>query len=206
VAVRKPGGTEEQEETAESGPPGNSEGSGTALGGPATSFFQIATEARSVVYVIDRSASMGLNRSLDIARKELLASLNRLPATARFQVIAYNRAAEPLPLGDGGLVVATAENKERAASFIQTLDAEGDTAHVQALKRALALRADVIYFLTDADGFKVDQVRPITSLNHGRSVIHAVHLAAAESAAHNYPLELLAFENHGIYKCVREGR
>src|SRR5919198_794363 len=51
-----------------------------------TTFFQIATEGKAIVYVIDRSASMGCNGFLAAAKRELLASLERLPSTARFQV------------------------------------------------------------------------------------------------------------------------
>src|SRR5581483_6193909 len=51
-------------------------------GGKGTSFFHVGTEARSIVYVIDRSASMGLDGSYDAAKHELLASLEQLPDTA----------------------------------------------------------------------------------------------------------------------------
>ena len=59
-----------------------------------TAFFQIVTQAKVIVYVVDRSASMGLNGSLAAAKRELLASLDRLPPSARFQVIVYNRTAQ----------------------------------------------------------------------------------------------------------------
>src|SRR5579875_280015 len=54
------------------------------------SLFPLPATAASVVYVLDRSVSMGLARKLDFARRELIASLRHLPATIRFQVIAYN--------------------------------------------------------------------------------------------------------------------
>src|SRR5262249_23000898 len=155
------------------------------------------TEARTIVYVIDRSMSMGLGGALATAKQELLASLERLPATARFQVIAYNRSAEPLLLGSGGLEPATPEKKRRAASLIEGLDAVGGTEHVPALKRALALRPDVIYFLSDGDDLQAEQVRALTVFNRGRSIIHAIELGHTRRTGENRSLQILARENHG---------
>src|SRR5581483_7459538 len=66
-------------------PGGNSNG-----GPPGASFFQVASPARSVVYVLDRSGSMGPSGALERAKAELLLSLRRLPPEMLFQVIAYN--------------------------------------------------------------------------------------------------------------------
>src|SRR5207237_252137 len=54
--------------------------------GPATNFCGVAAPAtaRTVVYVIDRSASMGLAGRLERARREVVASLRQLPPSARF--------------------------------------------------------------------------------------------------------------------------
>src|SRR5438128_1840267 len=57
-------------------------------------FFGVSVQARSVVFLIDRSISMGLNDGLDAAKRELLANLARLPATTRFQVYFYNNDVE----------------------------------------------------------------------------------------------------------------
>ena len=91
-----------------------------------------------MLYVIDRSASIGLQNSFARAKQELLASIELLAADTRFQVLAYNRSALPLPIaGHSGLAWATPENKRRAAELVRSLQAEGGTDHVAALKRAL---------------------------------------------------------------------
>jgi hypothetical protein len=168
-----------------------------------TSFFSIETEARNIVYVIDRSASMGLDGKFDAARRELLASLERLPDTAHFQVIAYNRGAEPLHLsGKAGLVPATPNNKRQAAGLLETLYPEGGTEHVRALRQALALQPDVIYFFTDADDLKAEQIRALTLFNHGRSVIHAVESSGPKPGRSAHPLHALADQNQGVYRSV----
>src|SRR5262249_3744008 len=61
----------------------------TSGAGSTTTFFQVSTQAQSVVYVIDRSGSMGNGGRMALARRELLASLDRLPVSARFQIIPY---------------------------------------------------------------------------------------------------------------------
>jgi hypothetical protein len=163
----------------------------------------VPARGQASVYVIDRSMSMGLHGALELARKELLASLASLPETARFQVIAYNRSAEPLRLdGHADLLPASAENRRRAAAAIEELLPEGSTEHVQALKRALALQPDVIFFLTDADDLKLEQVRQVTQYNHRRTVIHAIELHLGRRARSESVLPLLAETNRGVYRAV----
>ena len=175
-------------------------------GGGTTTFFHIATQGKAIVYVIDRSASMGLNGALATAKRELLASLERLPSSSRFQIIAYNRSAEPLRInGESGLVSATPENKRCVALFLEDMEAEGSTDHLPALRRALALGPDVIFFLTDADDLRSEQIRAITSLNHGRSIIHAIDLGRPLGAHGGLPLYALALDNGGRYQSVPIG-
>src|SRR5206468_2797235 len=111
------------------------------------------------------------------ARREVVASLRRLPPSARFQVVAYNRAAEPLP--PGSLLPATPDAIADAERALDALEAEGGDEHGRALCRALALAPDVIYFLTDADDLKPEEVAEVTRLNRQRVAIHAVCLSAA---------------------------
>jgi hypothetical protein len=147
--------------------------------------------------------SMGLRGALEFARKELLASLASLPETARFQIIAYNRSAEPLRLnGHADLLPASAENRRAAAAAIESLVAEGSTNHVQALTRALALQPDVIFFLTDADDLRPEQVRQLTQYNHGRTVIHAIELHLGRRSRSESTLPLLAQANRGVFRAV----
>jgi len=198
------GGSEEQEVSGITPSPGR--GQAGDRGGPGkamATFFQITTAAKSVLYVIDRSASMGLQNSFARAKQELLASIELLAADTRFQVLAYNRSALPLPIaGHSGLAWATPENKRRAAELVRSLQAEGGTDHVAALKRALALNPDVIFFVTDADELKPAQIATITQLNHGRTAIHAIELSSRMHDDPDTPLQLLTRANHGAYRRV----
>jgi hypothetical protein len=189
-------------EDAGNGEPGAQSGRGSV--GGVTSFFQIAARGQRIVYVIDRSSSMGETGAFALAKRELHASLARLLPEARFQVIAYNRSAEPLRLnGQGGLLPATLENKRQAALRIDALRAEGGTEHLTALQQALRLQPDVLFLLTDADALTDDQVRTITHFNQGRTVIHTIELTTSHSTSTVTPLQLLARENRGIYRAVK---
>jgi hypothetical protein len=200
---------EEQEPSTGSPTPGSHrhpESAGPGAGHGATTFFQIAARGEAIVFVIDRSGSMGLNGGFAMAKRELLGSLERLPFTTRFQVIAYNRLAEPLRVnGQSGLVFATPENKQCVALALAGMHAEGSTEHLAALKRALALGPDVIFFLTDGDGLRHEQIRAITSLNRGRAVIHAIKLGRMSAVHGELPMCALALENQGSHKAVPLG-
>jgi hypothetical protein len=167
--------------------------------GAVTAFFGVPAIGRSVVFVLDRSASMGLDGRLDRARRELAASLRRLPRSARFQVVSYNRTAELVP-GSAGLVHAAPEAVEAAIGTVNSLSAEGSSEHGKALTRALSLQPDVIYFLTDEDDLESRDVQAITRINRGRVCIHA--LCLVRPAGDETPMQALARNNRGEFRLV----
>jgi hypothetical protein len=186
---------EERDSVVRTGHSGDDDGGGV-------SFFGIRAQGQAIVYVIDRSASMGLHGALETAKRELLSSLEYLPATARFQVIAYNRQAEPLRVGGRSeLVPASRENKSAVTAQLLAIRAEGSTEHLRALQRALALQPDIIFFLTDADDLRSEQVQALTTQNHGRCVIHALQLAATPGSSEESHRRL-AQNNRGVYRRV----
>jgi hypothetical protein len=156
-----------------------------------------------VVFVLDRSVSMGMERKLDFARREVIASLRRLPPSVRFQVIAYNEYAEALRIdGRSDLLPAEPRILDEAANLLTNLAPSGNTNHVAALCRGLALRPDVLYFLTDADDLKSAEVDAITSRwNHG-SCIHTIELTRRRAAPSDGPLAQLALDNRGTYRRI----
>jgi hypothetical protein len=178
--------------------PSTSKG-GTAEFSSKPAFFQIPAVGKKIVYVIDRSASMGLGGTFKTVRQELISSLEHLPADVSFQVILYNRSAEPLRIaGQVSLVPATAGNKAEALALLQSIQPEGGTEHVGALRRALSLQPDVIFFLTDADDLLEGQVRTMTQLNRGRTVIHTIELSGSDRPAEERPIRWLARANGGV--------
>lgn len=167
-----------------------------------TSFFGLKAQGQRVVFVIDRSASMGLHGALATATRELLASVEQLPADALFQVIVYHRQAEPILPGSPVWLSASADVKRRVGEAMETLRAEGSTDHLPALRRALGQHPDVIFFLTDADDLTPEQQREISRLNRGQAIIHTIELTLANQRRPDMPMQVLARENRGRYQAV----
>jgi hypothetical protein len=118
-------------------------------------------------------------------------------------VILYNRRAETLILsGHTDLALATAENVRQAVEQLQALAAEGGTDHLSALKQAVLLHPDVIFFLTDADDMKAEDVRALTRLNGGHAAIHTIELTLAHRDRDEMPMHQLANGNRGKYLAV----
>jgi hypothetical protein len=202
TSLETPAGTEESAlpggETSHPGAAGKSRGAGAD---PGPAFCEVPGTAKSVVYILDCSASMGPSGAFAAARREVLASLAQLPPTVRFQILVYSSEAHPLRLGSRTeLVEASVENRRQAAEQLADLALEGRTVHLAALKRALALGAEVIFFLTDADDLKLEEVREVTRLNHLRRVIHTIELRTENGDRPVIPLQVLARENGGRYQ------
>jgi hypothetical protein len=184
--------------------PPTGQGGGAGDGGGTAGFFAAGTQARSVVYVIDRSASMGPGGLLKAAVRELCTSLARLPAGTRFQVILYHDQAELLIRDRTNLVPASPEMTGRAAQLLEAVRAEGGTNHLQALRLALSLAPEVVYLLTDADDLSHADRALVTQLNRNRSraVIHTIELNTSNRDRTDMPLQVLARENRGRYQAV----
>lgn len=165
--------------------------------------FPIASQMRSVVFVLDRSLSMGLNDALKCARRELLQALGELPPTMRFQVIAYNRQVEPIYLnGQGGFLTAEPTVIEKVARYLAELSPSGGTDHVRALKRGLAYQPDMLYFVTDADDLTPQDVQVITQQNQGRTGIYVLELNGSRQSGESRLLRELAARNRGAFRRV----
>jgi hypothetical protein len=182
---------------------GNGSGESPAGQSQEPGLFPVPASARSVVYVIDRSSSMGLGNRLDLARRELAASLRRLPETTAFQIVVYNRRAEALPIScQTGLVPATDRNIGEAVVLLDQLVPEGSTEHREGVRQALLLEPELIFVLTDAAELTQQDVQALTRLNRGRSGIHVVELRPDDRQHADCPAKELARWNRGSYRAV----
>ncbi len=166
---------------------GSGGGSGGGVGrgvGPGTEFFGARERAESFAYVIDCSGSMASRSSLDVAKRELLSSLNQLPPDARFAIVFYNLRPTIFsdPQGRRGLMPATLANKARARDQMASVAPDGGTDHQTALRAAIALRPEVIFFLTDADLMTENDVAEIRSMAQNTR-IQAVEFGAGPTWA-----------------------
>jgi hypothetical protein len=171
--------------------------------GPGTEFFGTREQGQSFAYVIDCSGSMASRNSLEVAKRELLSSLNPLPPDARFAVIFYNLRARVFtdPGGQQGMMPATTVNKTRVRSQLQTIAPDGGTDHMGALRTALALKPEVVFFLTDADLMSDNDVNQILAEAQG-SRIQAIEFGRGTDLGLNTPLRRLAATTGGTYRYI----
>ncbi len=180
---------------------GGGTGGGVGRGvGPGTQFFGARDHAHSFAYVIDCSGSMATRNSLEIAKRELLASLNQLPPDAEFAVVFYNLLPRMLsdPQGNKGLMAATTGNKSRIKGQLSEVVPDGGTDHMAALRAAMALKPEVIFFLTDADLMTNGDVNEILA-EAGTTRIQAIEFGRGLSLGERTPLRRLAATTGGAY-------
>jgi hypothetical protein len=131
---------------------GGQAGAPPAGGEASVRVFGVEGVGTKFVYVFDRSTSME-GAPLAAAKQQLLDSLRSLDSIHQFHIIFFNNELRRLELtGSGNRVAfATDRNKNLAARFVGSITADGGTDRLSALREAVALRPDVIFFLTDAD-------------------------------------------------------
>lgn len=190
--------------SAGSGGIGAGGGMGGGVGasvGPGTEFFGVRDKGGSYAYVIDRSGSMTVRHSLEVAKRELLVSLIQIPTEVTFAVVFYSSDATVFtdPGGKPGMMLASPANKRRVQDLLATIPPYGGTNHILALKTALALHPEVMFFLTDADSMRPEEVTDILAIA-GKTRIHAVEFGQTGIIGGSAPLQSLAKKTGGSYR------
>ena len=130
-------------------------GASSPSSGQNVGFGDVRGSGGKFVYVLDRSDSMGWRGGAPMRRaiSDAVASVQSLDAKSgarQFQIFVYNHDVEVL--GGAAKLLETSEvNKNLALRFLRSLVPTGGTEPAKALERALALKPDVAFFLTDAD-------------------------------------------------------
>ncbi len=123
---------------------------GLSLGGGAgPEFFGLEATApgvRTIVYVVDRSGSM--IGTFSAVRAELRRSISALRRSQKFHVVFFN-SGEPVENPPLRPVNAVDANKREFFDFLEAVAPGGGTRPEPALRKALALEPDLIYFLSD---------------------------------------------------------
>jgi hypothetical protein len=165
----------------------------------APAFFGDDIRANSIVFVVDRSSSM--REGLDNVKWELARTIDALTRGQRFQVLFFSSGA-PLELPGRRLIDATDDNKQRAREFLDAVLPSSGTDPLAAIRRAFALRPDVIYLLTDGE-FEPPVVGLVKGLDPERRVrVNTIAFLQDEGAA---VLKAIAAETGGTYRFVRQG-
>ena len=126
-------------------------------------------QKRDVVFVLDRSGSMG-GWKIQAARRALSRMVDTLGREDRFAVIAFDTDLETFGLDAQGLLPATDLNRFRATEFLARIEADGGTemapplkAALQALHKAPDDRSQIIFLVTDG---QVGNEDPLLRLFH----------------------------------------
>lgn len=190
-----------------SGEGGSSTGTGRGPGKGNKSkadFFGLVGSGSSFAYVMDRSDSMNSYEGapLRYAKRELLRSLESLNEYNQFQVVFYNDSLSPM---SSSMLMATPSNKNRAINFVRNMPGDGGTAHLPALRQALAMSPEVLFFLTDADDpmLTMPQLLDIQRRTEiSRTTIHTVQFNLGPAANDGSWIRKLAEMNRGTYKYI----
>lgn len=175
--------------------------------GVATRFFGLEARGKRVVYVCDRSASMGEpdGRPLAAAKAELIRSLDGLGDSQQFGIVFYNERQRVFsPTGATVRpMFASDESRRQARAFIEEVPAVGGTRHAEAIASALRIGADVVFVLTDADAEHDLSEGELRSLARAAGGARIMVVQFGSAASRRSPrLEELAAGTGGRYAVV----
>jgi hypothetical protein len=168
-------------------------------GGKGVGFFGTRARADSVVFIVDMSGSMEGHR-FDRAVEELIRSLNLLQPSQKFFIFFYNGATYPMfELRNAKLLPATTGNRTKATKWIKAFHPEGDTAPEESIERALKLKPQVIYFLTDGE---IPNTTRSTAQRFNTEHKTVIHTIAFEYEGGAEQLRGIAVDSKGKYRFV----
>ena len=163
---------------------------------PSPNFGETTDEPRRIVFVLDRSGSMG-GAPIAQARKALEACLGALSEQDRFGLVAFDNTAEVFK---DDLVAADRKNRAKAADFLAKIEARGGTelaAAIQAAAKIFDREAGDIMVLTDGQVFGIDPI-----IETARSTGLRVHCLGIGSAGQDFFLARLARETDAVSRSV----
>lgn len=174
-----------------------------------TTLFGISGSGSRFVYVFDRSDSMNGfgGRPLRAAKSEMIRSLRSLTERQQFQLIFYNDKPSPFKLSGLPLQMISGEESYRqlAENHIRSIQAFGGTEHEAALKMALRMGPDIVFFLTDAriPRLSASELRDIKNLADSvGATIHTIEFGPDPAAPADSFLRTLAAQNLGEYRYI----
>lgn len=148
-------------------------GPGNGSSGFGIGMFDGIEAANTFAYVVDASGSMEGER-MQRVKGELQKSILSLQEHQRFFVVFFNKRTFPMmwPRSELQLVSAHELNTTRVLKWANSIQPEESTLSQTALRMALRLQPDILFFLTDGDVPR-DSVRT-AKLHCGKTRIHTI--------------------------------
>lgn len=148
-------------------------GEGFGARGGAT-IFNFSADGSRFVYVLDFSGSLVV--TVDDLKRELKRSVASLQSSNEFNVILFYETAANKQMVDAyqsQLAQANPQMKQGFFDWIMKKAPNGGTAPLEALRRALAMKPDAIFFFSDG-GFENEVVSQITKANSRKTPINCL--------------------------------
>ncbi len=176
-----------------------------AGGGPVGAMWGVGRgqQARSIVYVMDRSGSM--SDTFTLLQRELMRSIGALDSEQMFNIIWFNQGQATE--WSARMRKATTENKRAAFSAIKNVVPEGQTEPMDAVRRALGFEPDVMFFLSDGDfGEDNEKVENLfrTRNRRKRTIVNTILFIYDIRGAGDNVLRSIAENNNGTFKHVTQ--
>ncbi len=159
-----------------------------------------AEAPRRVVFVLDRSGSMG-GAPIEQARKAVAACLGALGAEDTFGIVVFDSVVEAF---GSGLFKATVENREKARKFLEGIDARGGTELASGMEAAANMLGKTgsggggdVMIVTDGQVTGTEAILAVA-----RATGLRLHCLGIGSASQDRFLTLLARETGGVSRFV----
>jgi hypothetical protein len=172
-------------------------------------FFGARSKGDRFVFVIDNSSSMK-NGKLEVARAELVRSIDSLSARQSIYVIFVSDQTYPMfyPQPELDMIPATAPNKKRLTDWLpKAILASGKNREmIKAMDMAASLRPHAVFLLWDgdmrySDNVRLDVMTHLTRPNQWSFVIHTLGMGITSPDAEQN-LTAIAAAHGGLYRRI----
>ncbi|MEZ6141441.1 MAG: vWA domain-containing protein [Zavarzinella sp.] len=142
---------------------------------------------KTVVYILDSSSSMALNRAYPRAIASMRTSLNQLGGESRFQVVTYGKTATRW---GNSLISPNHLQIHNLCLELAQKEPEGSSNHLAGVQAGFIFRPDLLVLLTDGDDFSLNEVIQIRKLV-GKTFILIVFCQSERTISPTSPLHHL---------------
>jgi von Willebrand factor type A domain len=169
-------------------------------------FFPAVTGGK-IVFVIDRSGSMGSRERLERVKAEVQQIISQVPDGVEFAIIFFDDKGKEEWVGGGSapsLLKKSKETVQTAIDKMKEVTARGGTEPLPALLLALQLDPDEVFFLTDGEfSFSEEDAKNLKDKNAKKARIHGT-LIYEDALPDMNPVATIAKQHRGIFTSKKE--